>query len=77
MLLRLITSALIPSFSSSSAAYRQWVNPFWNPVIVTSLPFLRISALPMGRVKSVLRASSLTSKMLLYKISLSRNTTGF
>ena len=46
--LKSITSASIPSFESSSAAFKTSYSGLEYVIIVTSEPFLLISALPRG-----------------------------
>ena len=73
---RLITSALIPSCSSSAAASRATPTIRENTVMVQSVPSFTTAALSSGRVKSGLIAASETSNCSPYIISFSRNTTG-
>lgn len=76
--LKFITSQSIPcSFFKISAAYREWPTIFECAVIVTSDPFLSILAFPIGRRKSGLSSSAVTSNSIPYIISFSKKTTGF
>jgi hypothetical protein len=52
MVLRSTTSASMPSFSSSCAAFSAYVMPIPKDTMVTSLPSRWIRALPIGIVKS-------------------------
>mmetsp|Transcript_17914 Transcript_17914/g.31662 ORF Transcript_17914/g.31662 Transcript_17914/m.31662 type:complete len:211 (+) Transcript_17914:326-958(+) len=73
---RLITSTSYPSLESSSAARKH--KPTERDIVtkVISLPSRSILAFPKGMVKSLDRASSLTSNSVLYSISCSSTTTG-
>ena len=52
MLRRLITSAWMPSFSRSSAAFSECCTPMVCETMVMSLPERSILALPIGSTKS-------------------------
>jgi len=73
---RLMTSQLIPSYSSAFAAYNEYLTILEKATIVTSFPSLIIFAFPIGNTKSISITLSGTSNVSEYMISFSKNTTG-
>lgn len=75
IVLRLMTSQLIPYLASSSAACNEYLTFLEYPTNVTCFPSLIILAFPIGTTKSLSRAYSLISNFYPYKFSFSKNTT--
>lgn len=75
IVLRLMTSQLIPSLASSSAACNEYLTFLEYPTKVTCFPSLMILAFPIGMTKSLSRAYSLISNFYPYKFSFYKNTT--
>lgn len=75
IVLRLMTSQLIPSFASSYAACKEYLTFLEYPTRVTCFPSLMILAFPIGITKSLSIAASLISNFYPYRFSFSKNTT--
>ena len=58
IVLKLITSQLMPSFASSYAAMSEYLTFLEYPTRVTCFPSLMIFALPIGTTKSLSKAAS-------------------
>ena len=75
IVLKLMTSQLIPSFASSYAAISEYFTFLEYPTSVTCFPSLMILALPIGITKSLSKAYSEISNFSPYRFSFSKNTT--
>ena len=75
IVLKFMTSQLIPSLASYSAACKEYLTFLEYPTKVTCFPSLIILAFPIGMTKSLSRACSLISNFYPYKFSFYKNTT--